>query len=428
MENSRPAVKVVYKNLQERLDKYPIGAPPKPEFFELLQILFDEEHARVASLMPIKPSPIDKLSKRTGVPEDKLRVMFEKMAGRGLVMDFKHGASGKTYYMLAPTIVGFFEFSLMKERDDFDQKRVAELMDKYEHGDFATEVFQGRTQIGRALASETALDESALSTALDNDRASKLIESAGYLAVSHCFCRHKTRLMGKPCGKTEEICLALGQGSDFLVRNKLAREISVPEALDLLEQARSEGLVQIADNIASGPTFICNCCGCCCAMLRAINDKGLTYAVHTSGFIASVKEAACTGCSKCKKICPVNAISISEEISAGGKKIRKAVIDEQICLGCGVCERSCNFESLWMRPREKRTLTPANTLERILMMAVERGKLHHVLFDGSEGPTADFLKNITGAFLNMPVSKRLLLNKEIQSRFLEFANKATGRK
>jgi ferredoxin len=426
MENNKPAVKVVYKKLQKRLDKYPVGAPARPEFFELLQILFDEEHARVASLMPIKPSPLDKLSKRTGVPEDKLRGMFEKMAGRGLIMDFTHGTSGKTYYMLAPTIVGFFEFSLMRERDDFDQRRVAELMDKYEHGDFAHEIFQGRTQVGRAIVQETALDDAALSKVLDSDRASHLIETAGIVAVSHCFCRHKTRLMGKLCSKTEEICLALGQGSDYLVRNKLAREISIPDALDLLEQARSEGLVQIVDNIANGPTFMCNCCGCCCGMLRAINEKGLAYAVHTSGHIAAIVVDDCKGCGKCKDICPINAISISEKINGEGKKIRKAVIDEKICLGCGVCERTCKFDALLLQPRAKRTLTPSNTLERILMMAVERGKLHHVLFDDVDGPTADFLKNLTGAFLNMPLSKRLLLNKEVQSRFLEFANKAGG--
>jgi ferredoxin len=427
MEN-KPAVKVVYKKLQERLDKYPIGAPAKPEFFELLEILFSEEHARVASLMPLKPSPIDKLSARTGVPEDKLRGMFEQMAGRGLIMDFHHQANGKTYYMLAPTIVGFFEFSLMRVRDDFDQKRVAELMDKYEHGDFANEIFQQRTQIGRALPHETALGESALSSVLDTDRASRLIESSGFVAVSHCFCRHKTRLMGKACGKSEEICLALGQGSEYLVRNKLAREISVPEALDILELARSEGLVQIADNIAEGPTFICNCCGCCCGMLRAINDKGLKYAVHTSGFIASADEDDCKGCGKCKEICPINAISIREELSADGKKIRKAVVDEKICLGCGVCERSCKFDALWMKPRSKRTLTPSNTLDRILSMAIERGKLQNLLFDDMEGPSSDFMKSLAGAFFSMPVTKRLLLNKEVRSRFLDFANKAAGQK
>jgi hypothetical protein len=39
---NKPAVKVVYKKLQERLDKYPVGAPAEPAFFELLEILFGD--------------------------------------------------------------------------------------------------------------------------------------------------------------------------------------------------------------------------------------------------------------------------------------------------------------------------------------------------------------------------------------------------
>ncbi len=423
--DKKPEVKVVYKKLRERLDKYPVGAPESPELYRILETLFSEEHARIASLMPMKPTSLEKLAARTGVPEDRLRGMFEEMAGRGIIIDFHHAKSGKSYYMLAPTVVGFFEFSLMKERDDFDQKRVADNMHTYffQSDRFAKEVFQGRTQIGRTLVHETALDEDALSNVLDTERASRMLETCGAIALSHCYCRHKSRLTGHQCEKPEEICLALGPGSEYLTRNKLARPIQVPEALDLLELARESGLVQIADNILKGPTFICNCCGCCCGMLTAINGKGLTYAVHTSNFIAAAYDEDCKGCGKCVERCPINAISMREETRDDGKRIKKAVVDEKICLGCGVCLRACNFDALAMKRRAKRTLTPETTLERILLMAIERGKLQHFLFDDIEGPTGEFLKSLTGAFLNLPLSKRLLLNREVQSRFLDFINK-----
>ncbi len=418
-------VKVVYKKLRERLDKYPIGAPESPELYGILETLFSEEHARIASVMPMKPTSLEKLAERAGVPKDRLRGIFEDMASRGIIIDFHHAKSGKSFYMLAPTVVGFFEFSLMRERDDFDQKRVAENMHEYFfHSDrFAKEVFQGHTQIGRALVHETSLDEDTLSNVLDTERASRLIENCGALAVSHCYCRHKSRLTGHTCEKPEEICLALGPGSEYLVRNKLARPVSVSESLEMLEQARECGLVQVADNILKGPTFICNCCGCCCGMLTAINGKGLTYAVHTSNFIAATADEDCKGCGKCVERCPINAIAMREEPREDAKPVKKAVVDEKVCLGCGACTRACKFDAIVMKQRAKRTLTPETTLERILLMAIERGKLQHFLFDDMEGPTSEFLKSLTGAFLNLPLPKRLLLNKEIRSRFLDFINK-----
>lgn len=426
MEN-KPEVKVVYKQLQERLDKYPIGAPASKDLYGILELLFGEEYADIAARMPMKPAPLDKLSKRFDIPEDRLGKMFGEMASRGLIIDFPHKGTGKTYYMLTPTIVGFFEFAFMRERDDFSQKRLAELMESYSNnrgGEFVHEIFREQTQVGRVVPHETALSADQAASLPDSDSVSRLIDNASMLSVSHCYCRHKARLLGHACGRPEEVCIGL-EGSDYLIRNGLARRITAQEAHDLVAQAREAGLVHVVDNILDGPGFLCNCCGCCCGMLQAINKNGLTYAVHTSTFAASISEKDCKGCRKCANLCPIGAIEIRKEALPDGKVRQVVIVDESVCLGCGVCVAACRFNAILMNNRGKRTLTPANTLERLLMMAVERGKLHNFLFDDMKGPTAGFLKAFTGAFLNLPVSKRLLLNKEIRSKFLEFASRVS---
>ena len=90
------------------------------------------------------------------------------------------------------------------------------------------------------------------------------------------------------------------------------------------------------------------------------------------------------------------------------------------CLGCGVCHPTCTTKSLTMQRREKRVLTPETTLERVISMSLGRGHLHDMLFDEQDGPTAAFLNRLTGAIENMPISKRLLVNQTLKSRFVQF--------
>ena len=416
-------VKVVYKKLQKRLDKYPVGAPASPQLYELLSLMFTPEEADFAARMPMIPAPLDVIAKRTGKSRAELPALLDAMASKGLIMDFPDQNAEKTFYMLSPTVVGFFEFSMMRERDDINQKRIAELMDNSldKEEDFVRDIFQARTQLGRVVVHGSALTPEARSRVLDWEDAEAIIEGASPLSVAKCYCRHKSRLAGHPCDKPEDICM--GIGADYLIRQGLAREVEKAEMLDLLEQAREAGLVHIADNVRTGVGFICNCCGCHCGMLRSMNEHGLSFAVHTSGFVAQSDPELCNGCGKCAKRCPVNAISIRTQFSEERKKVKRASIDTNACIGCGVCLRACDKDALSMKHVGRRTLTPESTLEHLLTMAIERGKVHHFLFDGADGPTAGFLKNLTGAVLNMPGTKRLLLNKELKSRYMEFIAK-----
>jgi Na+-translocating ferredoxin:NAD+ oxidoreductase subunit B len=48
--------------------------------------------------------------------------------------------------------------------------------------------------------------------------------------------------------------------------------------------------------------------------------------------------AACTGCTACQIICPVNAIT--------GERKQLHRIDPAICIDCGACGRVCNFKAV----------------------------------------------------------------------------------
>jgi formate hydrogenlyase subunit 6/NADH:ubiquinone oxidoreductase subunit I len=425
--------KETYLGLQRRVDKTQSGLPPTPELNDILRHLFTEDEARIGSVLPIVPRTLASIARRLRVSSDELKPKLDRMADKGLVFDFHHPRRG-SYYMLAPAVVGFFEFSMMRVRSDIDQKQLAALLSCYiyERPDFMRSVAKGLTPLGRTLVHETMLEPSdaVSSEVMDYERATQVVRASKMCAVSLCYCRHKKQHLGEACDKPVEICLSLDKGADFIVRHGHGRPVSQTQVLEMLDRARSLGLVQIADNVRHEPTYICNCCGCCCAQLAAINRHGIEHAISTSNFLATIDDDKCTGCGKCSRACPVQAIALHarphHKLTPRSPKMTSRV-DCEVCLGCGVCKPACSHAALTMQRRKRRVLTPESTLQRVLSTHLGRGSLHHVLFDEHDGPTAAFANRLVGAIERMPFARRAMLNESLRSRFVEFLGRAASK-
>ena len=254
---------LAYHRLQQRLDRLPTGAPDSPVFQQILRLLFTEQEAEMAAKMPTLCS-MPTLSRRTGVPLDELEPMIDRMAAKGLVVDLEH--HGERRIILAPVVIGFFEYTFMRVREDAPMEDLAHLFHHYMTDDdtLNRSVFAGSTQLGRSLVREEALPEQPTVEVLDWERATHIVASARSVAVSLCPCRTHVELIGQGCGKPTRTCLTFGGAADALVRSGLAEPISNEEGLEILQLAKSAGLAQTADNVKHGITYMCNCCGCCC--------------------------------------------------------------------------------------------------------------------------------------------------------------------
>ena len=202
-----------YQKLQRQLNRLPVGAPGEGTIFEILGILFTPEEAELVSRMPIRLSTLKDIARKVGQDPEGVKARLETLADKGLVFDLP--LRGQTRYIANPTVVGFFEFSMMRIRDDFDQKKLAELFHRYivEEPDFARQFKEGTTVTPfRTLVHEDALPEN-YAEVLDWERANHLVREARKWAKSICHCRHVAHHQGRDCKKLPmDVCLILGQG------------------------------------------------------------------------------------------------------------------------------------------------------------------------------------------------------------------------
>ena len=182
-----------YEQLVERLNRFPQGAPPSETLYKILEVLFDEEEAKLVSMLPIQSFVATEAAKRWGKTEEEAEEVLDRLARRALLVDFHK--EGRTHYVLPPPMAGWIEFSMMRMREDIDQHSLGQLLYQYMNveEDFVKNLFLGsKTKIVRTFVNENALHvEGSEVEIMDYERASHIIQTAEHIGISTCYCRHK---------------------------------------------------------------------------------------------------------------------------------------------------------------------------------------------------------------------------------------------
>ena len=413
-------IKTGYTHLIDRLNRHPQGAPPAEVLFNILKMLFSEKEAGLVSLLPIKPFTAKKASKNWKLNLTDTQKILDQLAGRAILVDIER--NGEIVYALPPPMAGFFEFSMMRIRNDIDQKVLSELFYQYLNveEDFIRELFTlGETQLGRTFVNEPALSNENALHVLDYERASEVINTASHMGVGTCYCRHKMQHLGKACDAPLEICMTFNNTAASLIRHGFARSVDKKEGINLLQEAYDNNLVQFGENVREKVSFICNCCGCCCEAMIAARRFAIMNPIHTTNFIPEIKQDNCNGCAKCVNICPVEAMTLISANDPDNPKKKIAKLNEDICLGCGLCVRACPKEIIILKSRPKRVITPMNGVHKVVVMAIERGKLQNLIFDNRVLWNHRALAGVLGVILKLPPFKQALASKQVKSRYLE---------
>jgi electron transport complex protein RnfB len=313
--------------------------------------------------LSFKGKKIEDIAVSADLDEAVVEEMLESMADRAVLMCRKKGDEKK--YSMLPTIPGLFEFPFMKGKTSPMHDKLSGLWEKY-HKESMGEEFCGKpTPQMRVIPVEKSF--SMENRAHPYEEMTQIIDQASAIAVTKCACRVSL----ERCDKPKEVCMIFGPPAEFLADRGYARLVDKSEAMKTLHLAEEAGLVHTSNNSADKASVICNCCSCCCTILRGKTELNNDNAFAKSAYLPVVDEDACTGCEICfEERCPMNAIEMKDGI---------AVIKEENCIGCGLCVSGCPSDAISLI-RKENAPEISNTLAEMGMKVLgEKGKLERFM-------------------------------------------------
>ena len=330
--------KDIFEVLAKKLDELPNGFPATESGVELriLRKIFSPGDAEMTLVMRPDPETAEDIAERLGKPVTEMRTILDDMARKGQIGSLK--MAGRQVYKLVPFVVGIYEY----QRGDRLTRELAELFEEYLPL-LGKKVGGHRPHLTRVIPVNTGIRADLNVLQYENVR--QIIEKAKSFKVQDCICRREQALLGNRCEYTLRNCLqySMEEGAyDYL--NLDGDIIGKEKALKIIDQTEEEGLVHSTYNVEEAVGgFICNCCPCCCGLLRSIKEFNAPYMMARSRYVAIIDPDSCISCGTCSdERCPMDAILEDD----GDYRV-----STRRCIGCGVCVTTCPSEAIEMNLR-----------------------------------------------------------------------------
>ena len=330
-----------YDQLAEALGRLPNGFARTTSGVEisiLKRIFTPTETALAGGLTLNKESPTaiaGRLRRDIGETE---RILVD-MADRDLVWSYE--MDGKTVFRLAPFVVGIYEAQLGIMDHEF-----AHMIEQFLDEGGAVGMMRPQPALHRIVPAQKAVKSEWI---MPYDDVRMLLMQSKTFRLRDCICRVQQDHIGRKCDFPIRSCLSFATEEQLPNKNGISQK----EALEFLDDAERIGLIHSVSNVAKGVNYVCNCCGCCCGIVRAINDWGIEKSVAASNYYAVIDPGECLGCLTCVDRCQVKAIT---EVDG------HAVVNREKCIGCGLCVTGCANEvaRLERKPASETVEPPAD--------------------------------------------------------------------
>lgn len=327
-----------------------LGLPKSELLRKILQSLMDEESARVASELP---GTVKEISKKLGIDEEKVKGILEDLFFKGVVFpkDFKK----RDFFRFARDLIQLHDATLASQHmKNVEYARLwKEFGEKEAHAVIGRSLSNVRMKLWRVVPAYNAIKD--LPDVLTYENIKEMLRAQKKIAIVPCSCRNVTILAGDGCRYTNESiwhCIQVGRGAEYVIERGSGKEISIEEALDLIDKIEAEGLVHMWPNTAKivdpRVSVNCNCCSDCCEFFLSAKfaEVPIENILERSRFEALIDVENCTGCRTCMERCHFGAIEFYKPF--GSNKSKARVITEK-CFGCGVCVVGCENTAIKMK-------------------------------------------------------------------------------
>lgn len=333
-----------YDKLAQVLDTLPNGFPATESGIEinLLKRIFRPEDIDLFCDLKLNFETTEQISQRTGRSLKGLEEHLLEMRERGQI--FGADVGGVMIFKMMPWAFGIYEF----QRPHLDREMAA-MCNEYMKT-WAGQFFKIKPQLMQVVPIEKEIQGK--QTTLSYEQVSTIIENSQSFAVFDCICKKENHLLGHGCDKPMEVCTGYAPIPGVFDNSPIHQTMTKDEAYALLNKAEEAGLVHLTWNVEGGQYFICNCCGCCCHVLKSINELGIDAAdVINANYYARIDPDECIACNVCfEERCQVGAIEEGDEFN---------VIVKEKCIGCGLCITTCPTEAIeLLRKDPEEIVTP----------------------------------------------------------------------
>jgi len=352
--------KNAFKALAETLEKIPQGYPKTSDdtYLKVLQWIFTEDEADLASKMKLMGETVQALVDRLNISEEGLEEKLETMHDKGQIAVYNTRSGRK--YGLMPFAVGIYE-EQWKRMD----KEFAQLVEDFFKKAGTNQIFDTEPSIFRVVPINRVIKPEL--EIYPYETAEDMLKSAKSWGVRDCICKQQKELLDEPCKKTtnKTVCLPFSHRENYFDNDKFTDPITKEQALEYLRRSEDDGLVHCSMNIQTGQNYICNCCTCCCGVLRGLTERNQPLAFVNSNFIMTVDEDLCIGCGTCVDRCQFGALDVPDDL---------LVISSDNCVGCGVCAIVCPEDALALVARENgdKTEPPKDFMDWMTKKAITR--------------------------------------------------------
>ncbi len=319
-----------YEKLADALNALPNGFPRTEtgSDLRLLHFLYTQDEAALACQLSARRETAEDIAQRLNMLVKEVLAGLFHMVRQGKVLMERQ--DGKYKFYLAPFIVGSYEAAVGKMNEE-----MASLVEDYFNDGGVYGIMQPQPAVHRVIP---AVDTIELEWILPYDNVLAILETAQTFHVQDCICRLQQDSLGQGCDAPKHNCLSFSA----IKRPPKPGDITKQEAIKIIDEAEKAGLVHSVSNVIDGLNYICNCCGCCCGVLRGINKWGIENSMARANYEAIADVDCCIGCKICLKRCQVSAIDFVDG---------KAVINRDKCLGCGLCVSTCKPKAITLVPR-----------------------------------------------------------------------------